>query len=166
MITSQFQWGNLILVPKKTLGQPLGMLSIEKGMQRILDQVWDGQKFILTHRFSKEGVADWYIYDLADRTKRYLTQLSLFIPNNLIHPVPFMMITPQLISKWQVKLLTITWSRSFEIPKLNLDLGSFNSLAAAKILYVTPEPPTEIDIVVAYFKTDLSWIFEMLSHLD
>ncbi len=56
------------------------------GMKQILDRCFVNGEFILSSKLSAQGIADYYIYDLAGFNKRYLTSRPLLVPNNLNLP--------------------------------------------------------------------------------
>jgi len=74
------------ICPKQNFWTALAYVVNRSGMKLILDKAWNGSEFLISKKFANKGEADWYIYELGDFKKRYITNPPLFTPNNIWLP--------------------------------------------------------------------------------
>jgi len=131
----------------------LGYIVNRKGMENLIKQAWNDNKFVLSEDISD----DYCIYQVSEQNKRYLINLPLLIPGNMDILDKRLNIASRILNLYTTQ----------EIEKLTItpNLALFQTLANPKMIYENPEPPTQVDIVMAYFKADFSWLLPVLATL-
>lgn len=133
-------------------------------MGRLLDRVLKDETYILCPSIHYRGEADYYIYNILDGCNRYLSNPPLFMANNLDLLSTIHIHHQNLHLNMALNTVDLYFNKIIKSPKYHT-LELFNYLAQSKIIYEKPKVSIKIDIVLAYYKHDFSWLFSALSFL-
>ncbi len=135
------------------------------GMMGILEKTMVNDTFLMSKTLAKMGAADYYIYNLLPGT-RYLTNVPLFAPINVnigstIHDNHTAQHLQNTCNNFDLHLCK-------QLVKLTerAEKNTFLRLSNPRIIRNKRESPTQVDIVVAYYKHDLSWLIDILRKMD
>jgi len=152
-------------LPENNAWSTVGYIINRKGMENLINKTWNGQKFILSKDVSEAGDADYFIYKVSGQKTRYLINLPLLIPLNINTPSNIHDNHTIDHLNFAAKILHLYTTREIEKLTIKPNFALFQTLANPKTIYENKEPPTQIDIVLAYFKADFSWLINVLSVL-
>jgi len=137
------------------------------GMESLLAKTWKNGTFLLSPRVAARGMADYYIYYGSGAQDRYITNPPLFSHFD-VHLPSTIFKTP-----FEVQLYKIARVMDYYMDRVYHKYGSgeseletFRHLARARTLLDRGTSPRSLDIVLAYYKADLNWFFQMLTTLE
>lgn len=150
--------------PPRNTWLTLAYVINRQAIKDILAKVKPDQTFILCPSISSPGVADSYIYNILGCHTRYLINPPLFVANNIAltstihddHTEHHLHLSLKAVDIYINKIIRNPCYHRLEV---------FNLLAQPKLIYNQNESTTQVDIVLAYYKYDLYWFFDMLSLL-
>ena len=151
--------------PEQNTWSTVAYVINRQGMENLLQKTWDGQKFTLSKVNSENGDADYFIYQVSGVKTRYIVNLPLFIPMNIDSPSTIHDDHTTHHLSMAARILHLYTTRQLDQLTISPNLALFQSLAQPKVIYENSEPPTQLDIVLAYFQADLSWLINILSNL-